>query len=108
VSTIAEWLASRTPVPPDALRARLAELLAPVASHDACEAADACLTAAHELLGRLLSDDCATRQSALDLLAADALVTYAFEAAADDPSRLSSRANDAMVRIASLTEAGPA
>jgi hypothetical protein len=38
----------------------------------------------------------------LELLAADALVTYAFEAAADAPTLLSERARQAMMRIAAL------
>ena len=38
------------------------------------------------MLRALLRDDCATRASALDLLAADALATYAFEAAAESPA----------------------
>ncbi len=46
--------------------------------------------------------DCSTRDSALDLLAADALVTYAFEAASESPLELAQRATDAMVRMAVL------
>ena len=43
-----------------------------------------------------------TRAHALDLLTADALATYAFEAAADDPSTLSARADEAMRRFGAL------
>jgi hypothetical protein len=42
------------------------------------------------------------REGALDLLAADACVTWAFEAAADDPSTLPARAQEAMQRIAEV------
>jgi hypothetical protein len=52
----------------------------------------------------LLGDGCLTRASALDLLAVDAIVTYAFEAAADEPGRLERRASDALARIAALAE----
>lgn len=45
-----------------------------------------------------------TRAQALDVLGADALVTYAFEAAADEPRRLVERADAAMSRIAVLAE----
>jgi hypothetical protein len=43
-----------------------------------------------------------SRAQALDLLAADALLTYAFEAAADEPQSLVARADDAMLRIAEV------
>ena len=62
------------------------------------------LGAAREAMGTLLHDGCLTRPSALDLLAVDALVTYAFEAAADEPSSLEARAGRALARIAALAE----
>jgi hypothetical protein len=52
----------------------------------------------------LLVEGCLTRQSALDLLAIDALVTYAFETAADEPVSLEERAGRALARIAALAE----
>ena len=91
------WLADRCPTPPAALRARLRQVL-PADGVDA----EVCLRAGEALLARLLEDDCAARGSALDLLVADALVTYAFEAAADDPGSLEARAERAMTRIAAL------
>jgi hypothetical protein len=42
------------------------------------------------------------RAAALDLLAADACVTWALEAAADEPGTLAQRAEDAMRRITQL------
>lgn len=54
------------------------------------------------LLGEMLATEATGRADALDLLAVDALMTYAFEAAADDSSQIESLASDAMVRIASL------
>jgi hypothetical protein len=65
-------------------------------------APEAYLSAAETLLTHLLRDGCAERGSALDLLVADALVTYAFEAAGDDPARLARRAATATSRIAAL------
>jgi hypothetical protein len=54
------------------------------------------------MLRQLLSNDCTTRSTALDLLAVDALITYAFELATGEPSRLLERATKAMHRIASI------
>jgi hypothetical protein len=100
--TVGEWLASRTPPPPAALRLRLAEVLGRDAALEAREATEVCLRAAEVLVAELLRGDCHRRQSALDLLTADALVTYAFEAASESPSDLASRAGEAMRRIALL------
>jgi hypothetical protein len=97
--TLAEWLATRVPAPPPALQARLDDVLAGRRGEDASAAPDACLDAAEELLASLLRDGCTSRGSALDLLAVDALVTYAFEAAAADPASLDERAGRAMARI---------
>jgi hypothetical protein len=69
------------------------------------ETTESYLAAGELLLTRLLSADCTSRDCALDLLAADALVTYAFELAADDPSRIAERAQRAMARLAALASA---
>jgi len=58
------------------------------------------VSAASELLHDLLERPSAGRDSALDLLTVDALVTYAFEAAAAEPERLPDYAADAMTRLA--------
>ena len=63
---------------------------------------DAVLSTAESLLAELLALECAGRDRALDLLAVDAMVTYAFEAAAEFPDTLSARATAAMVAIAKL------
>ena len=68
------------------------------------ETPDLLLASAEHAMGQLLGGDCLTRDSALDLLAVDALVTYAFEAAADEPSTLEERAKQALARIAALAE----
>lgn len=100
--TIGEWLASRTPVPPPELLARLTTALGPALERDRAELWSACLGAAERMLVELLEGGCAGRERALDLLAVDALVTYAFEAACDDPGRLDARAQEAMTRVAAL------
>jgi hypothetical protein len=80
----------------------LSVLLAGAASRPVREVPEACLEAGEELLDALLASGSTSRASALDLLAIDALVTYAFQAAADDPARLEERAAQAMARIAAL------
>ena len=100
--TVGEWLARLEPAPPAALHARLSVLLAGAASRPVREVPEACLEAGEELLDALLASGSTSRASALDLLAIDALVTYAFQAAADDPARLEERAAQAMARIAAL------
>jgi hypothetical protein len=99
--TPGEWLSGRTPVPPPALRARLTQALRDVASA-ADDLPESYLRAAERLIEELLQGECTSRDSALDLLTADALVTYAFEAASESPESLVPRAAAAMRRIASL------
>ena len=70
--------------------------------------AEALLASAEGAMAALLSDGCLTRESALDLLAVDALVTYAFEAAASDPSLIHDRARRALADIAALATPYPA
>jgi hypothetical protein len=98
----AEWLEQREPVAPAALTARLLVALgAPRGAAAPME--DRLFAAAEVLFHRLLREGCANRAAAQDLLAADALVTYAFEAASEgQPSLLEERAAAAMRRIATL------
>lgn len=102
--TVADWLARRTPPPPPALLTRLQQLLAPYADRPSSEAPQSCLAAGEWQLAALLAHGDTARNSALDLLAADALVSYAFEAAADAPETLEQLATDAMTRIAEIPE----
>ena len=100
------WLEARDPAPPPALAARLREALEAVSDSAAEGVAERCLIAGERLLAGLLARDCARRDAALDLLAADALVTYAFEAASTEPARLEERATRAMRNLAALAEHG--
>ncbi len=102
VSSVGSWLAGLQPPPPPALAIRLAELLAPFLQQPATRVPDVCLEAGQQLLAQLLASGSTSRGTALDLLAVDALVTYAFEAAADDPEALEARAAGAMACIAAL------
>lgn len=100
--TLDEWVRTRRPAAPPALAARIAEVLGPSARDDANVAAGRCMDAAERLLVDLLAHPAAGRESALDLLTVDALVTYAFEAAADEPRLLQERAQRAMLDVARL------
>src|SRR5581483_793445 len=95
--TLAEWVAARAPAAPAELLAHMRRDLevrpAGVAS---------LLDAAEAALERVLGASGTERRTALDLLSADAYVTYAFEAAADDPASLIETANEAMGRVSAI------
>jgi len=96
---IGDWLASRVPSPPSSL----AQMLSEIVGDETCEPAklpDSLITHAVKLL-QAIGDD---RDAAIHLLAADALITYAMEAAADDCSELSSIAEMALSRISAVRE----
>lgn len=104
--TVGDWLRSRTPAPPPALAARL-ELILAASLEDAVEQLPTvCLAACERLVAELLRIDCTSRESALDLLTADALVTYAFEAAGERASSIDAHAASAMRRISAIAVAG--
>lgn len=96
------WLSARRPPAPVALFERLELALGNVSPVP--ERTDDLLVGAGELLlAKLLRGGCATRAAAHDLLAIDALVTYAFEAGSEhDPSSVEERAAGAMRRIAAI------
>jgi len=100
--TLSAWLDARRPEPPARLRARIDAALGEALTGDSEDAAAACLRAGEQLARTLLRENATSRDSALDLLAADALVTYAFEAASERPSELAARSRAAMTRIAVL------
>ena len=102
VTTVGAWMARLEPAPPPALHHRLQELVATDAERPVHEVPEACLDAGERLLDTLLASGSTSRATALDLLAVDALITYAFQAAADAPARLEERVARAMVRIAAL------
>lgn len=104
-TTVGTWMARLEPAPPAALLERLQELLAHDVNRPAHEVPEVCLAAGERLLDALLQSGSTSRATALDLLAVDALVTYAFEAAADEPGRIVERATAAMQRIAALPDA---
>jgi hypothetical protein len=100
--TIAGWIASREPAPPEALTARMIEALGADAALPESRSYDACLAAGERLLAALLDADATGRAAALDLLAVDALVSCAFEAAGNGPEAVEARAGDALARLSLL------
>jgi hypothetical protein len=101
--TVSDWLRDRQPVPPTRLAARIESAVGMERGHLVEAAAFyACLESCESLLGDLAARSAPGREAALDLLAADALATYALEAAADDPTTLETRAREAMKRLAAI------
>ncbi|HEY7878923.1 MAG TPA: hypothetical protein VIC55_11880 [Gemmatimonadaceae bacterium] len=100
--TIGEWLDTRTPSPPAELAVVLRGELGPALALDAALLGEESLAAAERLLARALATGCRERAQAVVLLAADALVTYAFEAAAEEPDKLGERAAAAVRRLSRL------
>lgn len=100
-----KWVAAHAEQPPAALRARLDGILNTETAGIDQSVSPALLQAGQSLLSTILVSGSTQRDAALDLLTADALVTYAFEAAADEPAALDARAADAMRAIAALVDA---
>ena len=103
--TVRQWIARQAP-PPDALRARVIELI----GHGGDDPVDAtprvCLAAASAHLASIIRERRYERESALDLLAVDALVTYAFEHASSTPGiDLERLTGDAITELGALTPA---
>ena len=93
---LSDWLDSRSPRPPAELSRRLAE----IAGDTECESHDlpaVLIDKAERILARLGDD----RSAAPDLLAADSLITYAMEAAAEGGD-VESIAAGAAARIAAV------
>jgi hypothetical protein len=98
----AEWLASREPEGPPALTACVRDLIESHPEWARLSRVDAFIAASELLLRRVLSGGAVARANAVFLLAADACVTWAFEAAADDPGTIAGRAERATKRIAAI------
>ena len=102
------WLDQRAEPAPATLHTRIVEAVRATAANDGDSLVEDSLVAGEQLLSHLLDHGCGQRSDASDLLAADALVTYAFEAASEEPSHtprsIEERAAEAMRRIATLGE----
>lgn len=96
--TVRDWLADREPSPPHVLRERVESLACSVAEH-ADDPATTLLAAAELALKQLADCEAGDRATALNLLAVDALVTYAFEHAAGTPDAIPELSARAMSRL---------
>jgi hypothetical protein len=99
-ASVAAWFETRSADVPPELAERVRDALAACGSSDTVPGA--AISAATTLLRDVLRDAPMSRAHALDVLAADALMTYAFEGAAAVPERFPELAEDAMTRIADL------
>jgi hypothetical protein len=98
--TEADWLSRRTPSPPEELASAIRSALDARRSPNKEDPSPTeLLQAAQLLLERVLANECAQRESALDLLTADALVTYALEIA-NEKGSLSAFPELAMEKLA--------
>lgn len=104
-TTVGEWLEGLQPPPPPALAERLALLLKENSHEPISVVPEVCLQKGEQMLLELMKSGSTDRATALTLLAVDALVTYAFDAASGDPTLIEVRAANAMKRIAALAEA---
>ena len=95
---VREWLASREPKPPAALAGKLAEIAGTTTCATLPELSAILVGFATDLLTELGDD----RNAAGDLLAADALITYALEGAAEDCASMDAVAGTAMTAMAGL------
>lgn len=86
---------------------RIRSVLGDALSDDASRGPGVFVDAGHRLVAALLRANSTSRDSALDLLTADALVTYAFEAASASPADIERTAASAMVQIAALGALAP-
>ncbi len=100
--TVGDWLREKEPAPPARLSARIEAAIGGRLSEPAATAAEVCLEACERLLADVAARTSQGRESALDLLAADALATYALEAATDSPATLEARALDAMKHLTAI------
>ncbi len=95
----ADWLSRRSPAPPEELAAAIRDALKARNISGDPPSPTQLLETAQSLLENVLKTECATRESALALLTADALVTYALEVA-NDAGQLAGFPEDAMKTLA--------
>ncbi len=93
-----DWLADREPSPPRVLRERIEALALAVPGQPEAPAGSL-LAAAEEALARIARHPDGDRATAVDLLAVDALVTYALESAAEHPEAIPEFSERAMARL---------
>ncbi len=101
-----DWLSRRTPPPPEELALAIRAALKERNISNEAPTPTELLETAQSLLERVLGTECAARESALDLLTADALVTYALEIANDGMSHSGEFPERAMQTLAASRKQG--
>lgn len=100
----ARWVSTREPSAPPALAGCVLRTLAAHPEWEVLELPEALVRAAGVLCEAVLRGEPTSRNGALLLLAADACVTYAFEAASDAPESVVERARSAQRQLARYGE----
>ena len=101
------WLESRR-TPPEKLAARLDAALAAQREISGMSLSEVFAAAATGILRELIAGGVTERAIAIDLLAADALITYALEAAAEECDGFVTRADDMIAQLSEVQSAGKA
>lgn len=99
---LSEWIRTRVPAPPEALSQRLTEIVGDAVAASKASLPESLIDRAAELLTHIGND----RSAATDLLAADALITYAMEAAAEYSLDVDAIAERAAITIATVSSRG--
>jgi hypothetical protein len=94
-----DWLSRRNPAPPEELATAIRDALKARNITGDPPTPTQLLETAQSILEKVLQTDCATRESALALLTADALVTYSLEIA-NEAGQLAGFPEKAMETIA--------
>jgi hypothetical protein len=100
-----KWLVMRTPLPPESLTAAIRQAVHLSQQSSSASIVQGAQSASLHLLRRSLERADDSRSEALHLLAADALMTYACEAACEDPPSLDQSAAEAMEAVVTLFRA---
>jgi hypothetical protein len=98
--TDSDWLSRRAASVPEELASAIRAALKTKIDSGEDPTPIELLEAAQTLLEKVLANECAERESALDLLTADALVTFALEIATEKASALNEFPETAMSRLA--------
>lgn len=106
--TVREWIARRSPRAPADLQRQVLAALGSDQDADAARTADLCLLAAERALRDILATQRFERSGALDLLAVDALATYAYEHASEvgDEHMIARLADEGLRRLGRVVDAG--
>jgi hypothetical protein len=100
------WLASRGTAPPEKLASRIEAELANQSDASGMSLSETFTAAATNILRNLVARGVTERAIAIDLLAADALITYALEAAAGECGDFTKRADEIIVQLSEVQPAG--